>query len=69
MIDANRKVIHKMHISNELKKLILNNRNNIILYNIDAIDMMQNIEYNKHILIYIDPPYYDKADSLYNYYY
>lgn len=44
-------------------------RNNIILYNIDAVDIMQNIEYDKHTLIYIDPPYYDKADSLYNYYY
>lgn len=30
---------------------------------------MQNVEYNKHTLIYIDPPYYNKADSLYNYYY
>ncbi len=44
-------------------------KNNIILYNIDAVDIMQNIEYDKHTLIYIDPPYYDKADSLYNYYY
>ena len=44
-------------------------KNHIILYNIDAVDMMQNVEYNKHTLIYIDPPYYNKADSLYNYYY
>ena len=39
------------------------------LYNIDAVDIMQNVDYNKHTLIYIDPPYYNKADSLYNYYY
>lgn len=44
-------------------------KNHIILYNIDAVEMMQNVEYNKHTLIYIDPPYYNKADSLYNYYY
>ena len=48
-----------------------NYRDRIIIYNHDAVDLLQqlNNQYNDTSLIYLDPPYVDKAEKLYNYYY
>lgn len=52
-------------------QLISRHRKKIDLYNLDAIELLESIEYklpNKSI-IYLDPPYYVKGSSLYlNYY-
>jgi DNA adenine methylase len=58
---------NKTEIINRIKR-IANNKNQINLYQEDAIELIDLIETNtnnNNIIIYFDPPYYLKADSLY----
>lgn len=40
-------------------------REKISLYNLDAIELIKKIGYNKKHLYYLDPPYYKKGEQLY----
>ncbi|MDR1153555.1 MAG: DNA adenine methylase [Bacteroidales bacterium] len=58
---------NKGEIINRIKK-IANNKERITLYQKDAIDLIDIFEIGmeeNNIIIYFDPPYYLKADSLY----
>lgn len=49
-------------------KLIANNKNNINLYNLDALSLIDKIKKergNNNTIFYFDPPYYLKGPSLY----
>lgn len=47
-------------------KRIANRAENITLYNLDALVLMQTIDYPvDNTIVYFDPPYYNKASSLY----
>lgn len=52
-------------------KNIYSKKDNITLYNFDAVALINNMKekIDNHTLIYFDPPYYNKADQLYNYSY
>jgi DNA adenine methylase len=40
-------------------------RNRIKIYNLDGISLLKDIKYKKNIFIYLDPPYVNKASTLY----
>ena len=44
-------------------------RNKIHLFNQDAIYFLENLKINGKSIIYLDPPYFKKADSLYENFY
>jgi len=52
---------------NLIKKIetIAKLKNKIKLYNLDAIEFIEKIDKKRNILIYIDPPYYNKGKELY----
>ena len=61
---------NKLSIIEKIKN-IYSKKDNIILYNLDAVTLINNMkeELNNQTLIYFDPPYYHKAEQLYNYSY
>ena len=44
-------------------------RDRIHLFNDDAVVFLKNLHLNDNAIIYLDPPYFNKADSLYENYY
>lgn len=58
---------NKEDLINRIKK-IASKKNKISLYNFDALDLIKKIQDDPNIdncIYYFDPPYYNKADSLY----
>lgn len=59
---------NKPALKDKLKKII-EHKENIEVYNDDAIDFLCKITKVRNTLVYIDPPYYEKGKELYlNYY-
>jgi DNA adenine methylase len=40
-------------------------KNKIIIYNLDAFELIKKIKYRKNYFIFFDPPYYNKGSELY----
>ena len=61
---------NKSNLINKIKK-IANLKEQIHLFNLDAIELIDLVQkdYKDNVILYLDPPYYHKANTLYlNYY-
>ncbi|HWI90455.1 MAG TPA: DNA adenine methylase [Flavisolibacter sp.] len=59
---------NKEHLLERLKRIV-ENRNRINVFNLDALHFLRQIKDKKNSLVYLDPPYYTQGKALYlNYY-
>jgi DNA adenine methylase len=59
---------NKKSLIEKIKK-IAENKKNITVSNLDAIDLIKKLKKNKSTIFYFDPPYYFKGSSLYEHHY
>jgi len=55
---------NKDNLIEKIKKISLY-KNRIEVSNLDGINLMKNIDENESIFVYLDPPYFEKGNSLY----